>query len=95
MELIKWLENWYASNCDGDWEHCYGVKIETLDNPGWWVRIELSDTGLEDKPFSGINDTDNDDDWLVCRIDNGFFDGCGDPSKLGTIIEIFRKWAEE
>lgn len=26
MEIIEWLENWYSQNCDGDWEHFYGVK---------------------------------------------------------------------
>jgi hypothetical protein len=28
------LEAWYASRCDGEWEHGYGISIETLDNPG-------------------------------------------------------------
>ena len=32
--MLEWLMNWYESNCDGDWEHSYGVKIESLDNPG-------------------------------------------------------------
>ena len=26
--LLKWLDDWYESNCDGDWEHSYSVKIE-------------------------------------------------------------------
>lgn len=33
MDILKWLENWYSSNCDGDWEHLYGITIRTLDNP--------------------------------------------------------------
>lgn len=32
--LLYRLQQWYHSMCDGDWEHCYGVKIETSDNPG-------------------------------------------------------------
>lgn len=24
---IKWLEKWYKDNCDGDWEHFYGIRI--------------------------------------------------------------------
>ncbi|WP_201783398.1 Imm53 family immunity protein [Brevibacillus reuszeri] len=27
MEIIKWLENYYSSNCDGDWEHGYGIRV--------------------------------------------------------------------
>jgi hypothetical protein len=33
-EILPWLQGWYATQCDGDWEHEYGVSIETLDNPG-------------------------------------------------------------
>ncbi|MFE2849501.1 Imm53 family immunity protein, partial [Streptomyces scopuliridis] len=33
--LLDWLQNWYTQQCDGDWEHEWGVKIATLDNPGW------------------------------------------------------------
>ena len=38
------LSDWYESNCNDDWEHGYGVKIETLDNPGWLVQIDLFGT---------------------------------------------------
>lgn len=33
--IFEWLQKWYKSQCDGDWEHEYGIKIETVDNPGW------------------------------------------------------------
>ena len=45
--MIDWIENWYESHCDGDWEHDFGVSIDTLDNPGWLVKINLDDTGRE------------------------------------------------
>ena len=77
--MINWLENWYSSQCDGSWEHFYGIKIETLDNPGWAVEI--------DRVIS-------DNDWLSCRLQNNKFEGFGDVSKLYEILEIFRKWAE-
>ena len=38
---LGWLERWYQAQCDGDWEHHSGVTIETLDNPGWLVKIDL------------------------------------------------------
>lgn len=28
---LIWLQSWYLSNCDGEWEHGYGVAIDTLD----------------------------------------------------------------
>lgn len=46
MDVFTWLQDWYIQNCDGDWEHCYGIKIETLDNPGWCIDIDLIGTNL-------------------------------------------------
>lgn len=97
MNYIKWLEEWYKSQCDGEWEHLYGVKIETLDNPGWFVTIDLADTELEDKNYDGyqfINEED-DDDWITCRLKNGRFEGFGGPSKLEEIIQRFKEWAQQ
>ena len=49
MELLQWLQKWFLSMCDGDWEHSYVVTIKTVDNPGWLVNIDLIDTPLEKK----------------------------------------------
>jgi hypothetical protein len=32
--ILQWLQSWYQSRCDGEWEHNYGVKIDTLDGNG-------------------------------------------------------------
>ncbi|MFK0239099.1 Imm53 family immunity protein, partial [Streptomyces vinaceus] len=34
-----------------DWEHEWGVKIATLDNPGWTVEIDLEETDLEGREY--------------------------------------------
>jgi Immunity protein 53 len=44
LDNISWLEDWYETQCDGDWEHQHGLKIDTLDNPGWQVQIDLDGT---------------------------------------------------
>ncbi|MFT5930929.1 MAG: hypothetical protein ACI93G_000001, partial [Hyphomonas sp.] len=41
------MPRWYQSQCDGDWEHSFGLKIESLDNPGWSVHVDLEGTSLE------------------------------------------------
>lgn len=94
MDVFEWIEKWYISMCVGDWEQYYGIKIETLDNPGWIVLIDILDTKLENKPFHTINNCIDDDDWLQCQVKEGRFVGAGDPSKLKEILEIFRKWVE-
>ncbi|MHC3815880.1 Imm53 family immunity protein [Streptomyces sp. DT9] len=50
--LLDWLQNWYAQQCDGDWEHEWGVKIATLDNPGWTIEIDLKETDLEEREYT-------------------------------------------
>jgi hypothetical protein len=41
-QLLEQIQNWYAGQCDGRWEHSFGIKIETLDNPGWTCPASLS-----------------------------------------------------
>ncbi|MCL2368434.1 MAG: immunity 53 family protein [Oscillospiraceae bacterium] len=94
MELFDWLTKWFQSYCDGDWEHSYGITIETLDNPGWWVKIYLWGTDLENKDFAKVTIDDGDDDWISCKVENYFFEGFGDLGKLKEIITIFKNWVE-
>jgi len=93
--LLDDLQGWYEAQCDGDWEHSYGITIETLDNPGWSVRINLEGTGLEDVPFTEIEiDADQGTKhWLRCRRCGNTFVGFGSPDKLQTILDIFLMWA--
>ena len=95
MKIIEWLQHWYSENCDGVWEHMYGIEIETLDNPGWHVKINLKDTKYENM-FQNKEKNDNGkNDWIICEITSTDFQGFGDTHKLENIIEIFRKWLSE
>jgi leucyl-tRNA synthetase len=29
---FSWLQKWYYLQCDGDWEHTYGIDLKTLEN---------------------------------------------------------------
>ena len=51
---LTWLQAWYATQCDGDWEHDYGVSIQTLDNPGWHLSVDLTETALAKAQFDPI-----------------------------------------
>lgn len=94
MDIIVWLQNWYKNNCDGYWEHLYGVKIDTLDNPGWKVSIDLSDTPLETKVFNRIQNVYGDNNWMCCMVKDRVFYGSGDTDKLKEILTTFKNWAE-
>lgn len=95
MEILKWLQEWYKLNCDGNWEHMFGIKIYNVDNPGWSIEIDLADTDLEEKPFKDIEYDNSNVDWMFCYVKEEKFYGSGGPDKLIEIIEIFKSWAEQ
>ncbi|QSF46318.1 immunity 53 family protein [Paenibacillus tianjinensis] len=95
MNLLKWLESWYLSQCDGNWEHSYGLIISTLDNPGWSVLINLFETDFENKQFESLILERTEDDWIHCSVKDGLFEGFGGPTNLEEIICIFKDWVEE
>jgi len=35
------IEKWYRGRCNGDWEHPWGMRIETVDTSEW-VKINRS-----------------------------------------------------
>ena len=92
--ILTWLSLWYESNCDGEWEHDYGIRIDTLDNPGWSLTIDLENIK------SVINDIEwkyfekNDHDWFGYKIEDGKFEASGDPSKLELLLYKFKEIVE-
>lgn len=94
MSLLELIQNWYNSNCDGDWEHMHGVKIDTLDNPGWKIEINIIDTSVEEKYFESIKNYIDDENWINCMVIDGVFKGWGDPFRLEEILKIFKDWVE-
>lgn len=95
MNELKLLQSWYASQCDGDWEHSYGLSLQTLDNPGWSLEIDLIDTDVFEKPFGIIQRGDNgqDIDWILCKVEGGKFLGYGGVHNLTELISTFLTWA--
>ncbi len=89
------LENWYLKQCNGKWEHAYGIKIRTLDNPGWHVKICLNDTSLKNKSFNPIYIERTHNNWIHCIVGDDHFNAHGGPQNLSEIIDIFLAWAEE
>ncbi len=94
MNVLPELQRWYESQCNEDWEHQYGVKIDTLDNPGWSVIIDLDDTDLEGKPFQTVEDLEPERDWIKCWVEDTKFNGVGGPLKLEEILQTFLKWVK-
>ncbi|MCJ1908989.1 immunity 53 family protein [Planococcus ruber] len=101
MDTLEWIQQWYCQQCDGDWEHLYGIRIETLDNPAWSVMISLEATELESKRFESVDINRSNIDWVHCKT--GYiqerpglqFLGYGGPMNLTEILKTFKLYAEK
>lgn len=91
--VLGWLQEWYVQQCDGDWEHAWGVKIATLDNPGWTVEIDLEETDLEGRAYTPQDASRSPHDWVRTWIaEKTFHAACG-PGNLVEALSLFRSWA--
>jgi hypothetical protein len=94
MGELEWLMEWYGRQCNGDWEHQYGVKIDTLDNPGWTVSIDLENTDLCGREFSPVqNNLQSKVSWWSCRVEGQQWRAACGPRDLGAVLGLFRDWA--
>lgn len=99
MNVLQQLQNWYFSQCNGDWEHQYGVTVGTLDNPGWILTVDLEGTALSGRPFPesrhgiGVQSEPEGNDWIHCYVNDNKFEGRGGPQKLEEMIRVFLSWA--
>ncbi len=94
MNTLNRIMAWYESNCNDDWEHSYGIKIDTLDNPGWVLYVDLSETELEKKIFQEIDLQRSETDWVYCTITDCMFKGAGGVNNLEELLLIFLEWVE-
>jgi hypothetical protein len=94
MTGFERLQAWFVSQCDADWEHGYGISIETLDNPGWSVDITIEGTDLEDCEFEQLSRSLSENDWLhISTTPTTFRIRCS-PQNLDGGLAIFCDWAD-
>jgi len=94
QDNLGWLQSWFVSHCDGDWEHLYGVTINSLDNPGWAVEISLDGTELENLVVERHQIARTESDWLDYEVREKKFRGFCGPANLDDVIAEFRQLAE-
>lgn len=93
-DLLGWLCAWYKEQCNGDWEHSYGVELGTLDNPGWSLRINLAETSWEGRAFAPVEIKRTEEDWLFCKVEQDCFEAACGPLNLPEVVQIFRVFVE-
>lgn len=86
---VEWLERWYRTQCNGDWEHQHGVRIGTLDNPGWSLDVDLVDTPEADRTKRASIIERSTTDWVFCEVKEGVFSARGGPGNLRDVVRAF------
>jgi hypothetical protein len=92
LSPLDFLVTWYTEQCDGDWEHSYGISIESLDNPGWKVDIPIEDTELDGRVLERTRIEDSDESWTLTWSDGKvFYARCG-AGDLATVLKVFQEF---
>jgi hypothetical protein len=86
---IERLAAWYRQQCDGDWEHQHGVKLVTIDNPGWSLDVNVNETPAAGTPAAPTNIERSEDDWLFFELKDDLFRGRCGPNNLVEMIGAF------
>ena len=87
------LQNWFASKCDGNWEHCYGFSLGNLDNPGWCLEVSGENNKI---PINYKYENEKDDnDWIHIISSQTEFKGYCSNNKLDELFEFFQTWIDK
>jgi len=94
MNPLARLEKWYSAQCDGEWEHAFGISIDTLDNPGWTLKIDLSGTEAENRAIDRVKIERSENDWILYWVEDKQFHADMGPQNLTEGVEAFLSWLE-
>ncbi len=89
------LIEWYRRQCDDSWEHRHGIRLETLDNPGWLLSVDLTGTDLEGRQMEplreGLSAAGHPalPQWIHCSVQDNTFRGACDPSQVARLFGVF------
>jgi len=95
MEILDWIQEWFKDNCDGNWEHGEVIQITTIDNPGWEVEIDISNTSIATMNLEWILNEKSKEDWYGVKIMNQKFIATGDTGKLKFLLGLFKEMIEK
>lgn len=90
IDSLPALQRWYASRCDGVWEHAHGIEIATLDNPGWKVKLSGASSGNA----IDLAIERDESDWISVRATQAEFAGYGGPGNLPELLALAVEWID-
>ena len=90
---LTFLTKWFDAHCNGEWEHDLGVRIESLDNPGWALDVRIEDTNLEGAVSDWQRDEKSEHAWLHWRSTGLMFEARCGPRDLARALAAFEDFA--
>lgn len=93
-DAFGWLQNWYAAQCDGEWEDEFGITIETVDGAGWRVEIDVERTAVEGRDYESTRRQRSDSEWVNSWLDGGTWQASCGPQSVAEALALFRAWVE-
>ncbi|ROP37121.1 immunity 53 family protein [Saccharothrix texasensis] len=90
MDDLVFLQQWFSAHCDEDWEHGEGIKLISLDNPGWSLEVDLRGTGFEGRSMPRVKAERSETDWTQAWSDGRKFHAVGGAGNLVEVIGHFR-----
>lgn len=94
-DYLYLILQWYYNQFGKDWKQTNSVIIKTLDNPGWYLKINLIETTMQYKNFETIDINRSEHNWIYCSVEDKTFKGYGGPFNLPEILQIFYFWIEQ
>jgi immunity protein 53 of polymorphic toxin system len=91
---LERVVRWYRAQCNGDWEHQNGIKLITLDNPGWSLDVNLTDTSAAGKALRKTTVERKQDDWIFYEAEATLFRGRCGPGNLAELLTVFLEFVE-
>ncbi|WP_370947156.1 Imm53 family immunity protein [Amycolatopsis sp. cg5] len=95
MSAFRFVQDWYAAHCDGEWEHEFGMTINTLDNPGWIIEIDIAHTGADGRRLTKALTEPGPGQWIWSWCDGRKFGAACDPASLEDAFARFRAFIEK
>ena len=90
--MVSKLEEWYERQCNDEWEHSYGIKIDTLDNPGWSIKIDLKGTKRQGAELKRMSIERTEQNWIFYWTEENQFQICCGPKNFTEAADLFVEW---
>jgi hypothetical protein len=88
MGNLLWLQNWYVKQ---SYNYIIDIKIQTTENRGWSVSIDLTNSKYDQLPDYYLNIESPEYDKYTVELKDKVFKAEGNFTKLDFLIEKFRE----